>query len=129
MGSHCGGAFSGKDPSKVDRSASYAARHIAKNLVAAGLAAECELQIAYAIGEKDPVSVMVDSFGTGKLSDEKLTRVVRETFDLTPKGIIERLKLRRGIYRKTAAYGHFGRDEKDFTWEHTDFVDELKRRA
>ncbi|HXV13028.1 MAG TPA: methionine adenosyltransferase [Candidatus Krumholzibacteria bacterium] len=129
MGSHGGGAFSGKDPSKVDRSASYAARHIAKNLVAAGLAEECELQIAYAIGEKDPVSVMVDSFGTGKLSDEKLTGIVRETFDLTPKGIIERLKLRRGIYRKTAAYGHFGRDDKEFTWEHTDFVDELKRRA
>jgi S-adenosylmethionine synthetase len=129
MGSHGGGAFSGKDPSKVDRSASYAARHIAKNLVAAGLADECELQIAYAIGEKDPVSVMVDSFGTGKLSDDKLTGIVRDTFDLTPNGIIERLKLRRGIYRKTAAYGHFGRDEKDFTWEHTDFVDQLKRRA
>jgi len=129
MGSHGGGAFSGKDPSKVDRSASYAARHIAKNLVAAGLADECELQIAYAIGEKDPVSVSVDSFGTGKLSDEKLTGIVRDTFDLTPNGIIERLKLRRGIYRKTAAYGHFGRDDKDFTWEHTDFVDQLKRRA
>jgi S-adenosylmethionine synthetase len=129
MGSHGGGAFSGKDPSKVDRSASYAARHIAKNLVAAGLADECELQIAYAIGEKEPVSVMVDSFGTGKLSDEKLTGIVRDTFDLTPNGIIERLNLRRGIYRKTAAYGHFGRDEKDFTWEHTDFVEELKRRA
>jgi S-adenosylmethionine synthetase len=129
MGSHGGGAFSGKDPSKVDRSASYAARHIAKNLVAAGLADECEIQIAYAIGEKEPVSVMVDSFGSGKLSDEKLTSIVRDTFDLTPNGIIERLKLRRGIYRKTAAYGHFGRDEKDFTWEHTDFVDELKRRA
>ena len=129
MGSHGGGAFSGKDPSKVDRSASYAARHIAKNVVAAGLADECEIQIAYAIGEKDPVSVMVDSFGTGKLSDEKLTSIVRDIFDLTPNGIIERLKLRRGIYRKTAAYGHFGRDEKDFTWEHTDFVEELKRRA
>lgn len=129
MGSHGGGAFSGKDPSKVDRSASYAARHIAKNLVAAGLAEECEIQIAYAIGEKDPVSVMVDSFGSGKLSDDKLTRIVRDTFDLTPNGIIERLKLRRGIYRKTAAYGHFGRDEKDFTWEHVDFVDKLKSRA
>ena len=129
MGSHGGGAFSGKDPSKVDRSASYAARHIAKNLVAAGLADECEIQIAYAIGEREPVSVMVDSFGSGKLSDEKLTSIVRDIFDLTPKGIIERLKLRRGIYRKTAAYGHFGRDEKDFTWEHTDFVDELRKRA
>jgi S-adenosylmethionine synthetase len=130
MGSHGGGAFSGKDPSKVDRSASYAARHIAKNLVAAGLADQCELQIAYAIGEKDPVSVMVDAFGTGKLSNEKLTKIVRDTFDLTPRGIIERLNLRRGgVYRKTAAYGHFGRDDKDFTWEFTDHVDELKRRA
>jgi S-adenosylmethionine synthetase len=129
MGSHGGGAFSGKDPSKVDRSASYAARHIAKNLVAAGLADECELQIAYAIGERDPVSVMVDTFGSGKVDDEKLTNIVRDTFDLTPKGIIERLKLRRGIYRKTAAYGHFGREEKDFTWEHTDFVEQLKRRV
>ena len=106
----------------------YAARHIAKNLVAAGLADECELQVAYAIGEKDPVSVMVDTFGTSKMPDEKLTKIVRDTFDLTPNGIIERLKLRRGIYRKTAAYGHFGRDEKDFTWEHTDFVDELRKR-
>jgi len=129
MGSHGGGAFSGKDPSKVDRSASYAARHIAKNLVAAKLADECEIQIAYAIGEKDPVSVMVDSFGTGKQSDDKLTTIVRDTFDLTPNGIIERLKLRRGIYRKTAAYGHFGRDDKDFTWEHSAFADELRRRA
>ncbi len=129
MGSHGGGAFSGKDPSKVDRSASYAARHIAKNLVAAGLADECELQVAYAIGEKDPVSVMVDTFGTGKKPDDTLTSIVRDTFDLTPNGIIERLNLRRGIYRKTAAYGHFGREEKDFTWEHTDFVDALRKRA
>jgi S-adenosylmethionine synthetase len=129
MGSHGGGAFSGKDPSKVDRSASYAARHIAKNIVAAGLADECEIQVAYAIGEAQPVSVMVDSFGSGKIADDKLTKIVRDTFDLTPKGIIERLKLRRGIYRKTAAYGHFGRDDKDFTWEHTDFAEELKRRA
>jgi S-adenosylmethionine synthetase len=129
MGRHGGGAFSGKDPSKVDRSASYAARHIAKNIVAAGLADECEIQVAYAIGEAEPVSVMVDSFGSGKIADDKLTRIVRDTFDLTPKGIIERLKLRRGIYRKTAAYGHFGRDDKDFTWEHTDHVDDLKRRA
>jgi S-adenosylmethionine synthetase len=129
MGSHGGGAFSGKDPSKVDRSASYAARHIAKNIVAAELAEECEIQIAYAIGEKEPVSVMVDTFGTGKIGDEKLTKIVRDVFDLTPKGIIERLKLRRGIYRKTAAYGHFGREDKDFTWEHIDFVDELRKRA
>ena len=129
MGSHGGGAFSGKDPSKVDRSASYAARHIAKNIVAAELAHECEIQIAYAIGEKEPVSVMVDTFGTGTVGDEKLTAIVRDVFDLTPRGIIERLKLRRGIYRKTAAYGHFGREEKDFTWEHTDYVDELRKRA
>jgi S-adenosylmethionine synthetase len=129
MGSHGGGAFSGKDPSKVDRSASYAARHIAKNVVAAGLADECEIQIAYAIGEKDPVSVMVDSFGSGKISDDKLTKIVRDAFDLTPKGIIERLKLRRGIYRKTAAYGHFGREDQDFTWELVDYAEDLKRRA
>jgi S-adenosylmethionine synthetase len=126
MGSHGGGAFSGKDPSKVDRSASYAARHIAKNIVAAGLADTCEIQIAYAIGEKEPVSVMVETFGTGKVDDEKLTRIVRDTFDLTPKGIIERLQLRRGVYRKTAAYGHFGREDADFTWEHTDYVEKLK---
>ncbi|MDH4038408.1 MAG: methionine adenosyltransferase domain-containing protein, partial [Candidatus Krumholzibacteria bacterium] len=93
------------------------------------LAGECEIQIAYAIGEKEPVSVMVDTFGTGKIDDEKLTRIVRDAFDLTPKGIIERLKLRRGIYRKTAAYGHFGREDKDFTWEHVDFVEELRKRA
>jgi S-adenosylmethionine synthetase len=129
MGSHGGGAFSGKDPSKVDRSASYAARHIAKNIVAAEMASECEIQLAYAIGEKEPVSVMVDTFGTGKVGDEKLTRIVRDVFDLTPRGIIDRLKLRRGIYRKTAAYGHFGREDKDFTWEHIDFVDELRKRA
>jgi len=129
MGRHGGGAFSGKDPSKVDRSACYAARHIAKNVVASGLADECEIQVAYAIGEKDPVSVMVDSFGTGKIADDKLTRIVRDTFDLTPRGIIERLKLRRGVYRKTAAYGHFGREDKDFTWELSDFADELKRKA
>jgi S-adenosylmethionine synthetase len=129
MGSHGGGAFSGKDPSKVDRSASYAARHIAKNIVAADLADECEIQIAYAIGEKEPVSVMVNTFGTGKLDNGKITEIVRDTFDLTPAGIIERLQLRRGIYRKTAAYGHFGREDKDFTWEKTDFVEELKKKA
>jgi len=129
MGSHGGGAFSGKDPSKVDRSASYAARHIAKNIVAADLADECEIQIAYAIGEKEPVSVMVNSFGTGNLENGKITKIVRDTFDLTPTGIIERLQLRRGIYRKTAAYGHFGREDKDFTWEKTDFAEELKKKA
>jgi S-adenosylmethionine synthetase len=129
VGSHGGGAFSGKDPSKVDRSASYAARHIAKNIVAAGLADNCEIQLAYAIGEKEPVSIMVDTFGTGKVGDPDLTRIVRETFDLTPTGIIDRLKLRRPTYRKTAAYGHFGREDEDFTWELTDYVDQLKRLA
>lgn len=128
MGSHGGGAFSGKDPSKVDRSASYAARHIAKNIVAAELASQCEIQIAYAIGKKEPVSVMVDTRGTGKVRDDLLTAVVRELFDLTPKGIIERLNLRRGIFRKTAAYGHFGREDKDFTWEYTDFTEQLKSK-
>jgi len=126
VGSHGGGAFSGKDPSKVDRSGSYAARHIAKNIVAAGLADACEIQIAYAIGEPEPVSVMVDTLGTGKVSEDELTRVVRDTFDLTPTGIIERLKLRQPIYRNTAAYGHFGREEEGFTWEHRDYVDKLK---
>ncbi|MCC6651920.1 MAG: methionine adenosyltransferase, partial [Candidatus Eisenbacteria bacterium] len=109
MGRHGGGAFSGKDPSKVDRSACYAARYVAKNLVASGLCDRCEVQVAYAIGVAEPVSVMVDSFGTGKVSDDKLTSLVRKHFDLTPKGIIETLKLRRPIYRQTAAYGHFGR--------------------
>jgi S-adenosylmethionine synthetase len=126
MGSHGGGAFSGKDPSKVDRSASYAARHIAKNLIAAGLAERCEIQIAYAIGEKEPVSVMVDTMGTGNVADDKITSIVRETFDLTPKGIIDRLNLRRGIFRQTAAYGHFGREGNGFTWEKTDLVDQIK---
>jgi S-adenosylmethionine synthetase len=127
--SHGGGAFSGKDPTKVDRSASYAARHVAKNIVGAGLAEECSVQVAYAIGVAEPVSIMVDTFGTGKVADEKLTKLVRELFDLTPRGIIDRLKLRRGIYRKTAAYGHFGRTEPDFTWELLDMVDALRSRA
>ncbi len=127
VGSHGGGAFSGKDPSKVDRSASYAARHIAKNVVAAELATNCEIQIAYAIGEREPVSVMVDTFGTGKIEDTKLTEVIRKIFDLTPDGIIDRLHLRRPIYRQTAAYGHFGREEQDFTWEKRDFIDKLKK--
>lgn len=126
FGSHGGGAFSGKDPTKVDRSASYAARHVAKNIVAADLADECEVQLAYAIGTVDPLSVMIDTFGTGKVSDEKLMKLVRDVFDLTPSGIIDRLNLARGIYRKTAAYGHFGREDEDFTWEKLDYVDKLR---
>jgi len=118
MGRHGGGAFSGKDPSKVERSGCYAARWVAKNVVASGLCDRCEVQVAYAIGVAEPVSVMVDSFGTGKVSDDKLTALVRKHFDLTPRGIIDALKLRRPIYRKTAAYGHFGRG--DFSWEQTD---------
>ena len=126
-GSHGGGAFSGKDPSKVDRSASYMARYIAKNIVAAKLARECEVQLSYAIGVAEPVSVLVRTFGTGKLDDEKLNNLVREKFPLTPAGIIEHLKLKRPIYKKTAAYGHFGRELPEFTWEKTDKVDELKK--
>ena len=129
VGSHGGGAFSGKDPSKVDRSASYAVRHIAKNIVAADLADNCEIQVAYAIGEKEPVSIMIDTFGTGKMSDIELTKLVRDVFDLTPAGIIERLDLRRPTYRKTAVYGHFGREDQGFTWELTDYVDTLKSRT
>jgi S-adenosylmethionine synthetase len=120
VGSHGGGAFSGKDPTKVDRSASYGARYVAKNLVASGLCDRVEVQLAYAIGVSEPVSIMVDSNGTGKVSDKKLTDLVRSHFDLTPKGLIDGLKLRRPIYRKTAAYGHFGRNEPGFTWERTD---------
>jgi len=129
FGSHGGGAFSGKDPTKVDRSGSYAARHVAKNIVAAGLADECEVQVAYAIGVAEPVSVMVDTFGTGKIGDEKLTSIVRDVFDLTPRGIIERMNLLRGIYRKTAAYGHFGREEEEFAWEKTDYIDKLRSKV
>jgi S-adenosylmethionine synthetase len=127
--SHGGGAFSGKDPTKVDRSASYAARHVAKNIVGAGLAEECSVQLAYVIGEAEPVSVMVDTFGTGQISDEKLTKLVRDLFDLTPRGIMDRLNLRRGIYRKTAVYGHFGRTDPEFTWELLDMVDALKSKT
>ncbi len=126
VGSHGGGAFSGKDPTKVDRSASYMARHIAKNIVAAGLADAVELQIAYAIGIADPVSIMVDTDGTGKVEESKIVTAVREVFPLTPKGIIEYLDLRRPIFKKTAAYGHFGRQEPEFTWEKTDKVEALK---
>jgi S-adenosylmethionine synthetase len=129
MGRHGGGAFSGKDPTKVDRSAAYMARYIAKNIVAAGLAERCEVQLAYAIGVAEPVSVLVDTFGTGKVTPEKLQELVRANFQLTPRGIIESLKLRRPIYRKTAAYGHFGRDDKDFTWEATDKAKALREQA
>ena len=127
--SHGGGAFSGKDPTKVDRSAAYMARHIAKNVVAAGVADSCEIQLAYAIGVADPVSVLVNTHGTGKIADEKLSQIVREVFPLTPKGIIEALDLRRPIYRKTAAGGHFGRNDPDFTWEKIDKIAELKKRC
>lgn len=128
-GRHGGGAFSGKDPTKVDRSAAYMARHIAKNVVAAGLADRCELQLAYAIGVSDPVSVHVDTEGTGRLEDEKICRLVRDLFPLTPSGIIKYLDLRRPIYRKTAAGGHFGRSEPEFTWERTDKAAELAEAA
>ncbi len=128
-GRHGGGAFSGKDPTKVDRSAAYVARYIAKNIVAAGLADRCEVQLAYAIGVADPVSVLVDTFGTGKLTAKQLTELVRKNFALTPKGIIESLNLRRPIYRQTAAYGHFGRNEPDFTWEATDKAAALAEQA
>jgi S-adenosylmethionine synthetase len=126
MGRHGGGAFSGKDPSKVDRSACYVARYIAKNIVASGLASKCEVQLAYAIGVPDPVSIMVDTFHTGKISEEKIEKQVSEIFDTTPLGIIETLKLKRPIYKKTAAYGHFGRNEPDFTWEKVDKSDLFK---
>ena len=129
MGRHGGGAFSGKDPTKVDRSASYAARHVAKNIVAAGLASRCEIQLAYAIGVAKPVSVGVDTFGTGKIEDEKIVKLILKHFDLRPAAIIQKLNLRRPIYRKTAAYGHFGREDADFTWERTDKAELLKREA
>ncbi|MBO5610444.1 MAG: methionine adenosyltransferase [Eubacterium sp.] len=122
---HGGGAFSGKDPTKVDRSASYAARYVAKNIVAAGLADKCEIQLSYAIGVAKPTSIMVDTFGTGKISDEKITEIVRENFDLRPAGIIKMLDLRRPIYKQTAAYGHFGRTDIDVPWEHTDMAEKL----
>ncbi|MBI4152330.1 methionine adenosyltransferase [Candidatus Woesearchaeota archaeon] len=128
-GRHGGGAFSGKDPSKVDRSACYMARYVAKNLVAAGLADKCEVQVAYAIGVAKPVSVLVDTFGTAQIPEEKISELVQKHFDLTPKGIINTLNLRRPIYRKTAAYGHFGRNDPDFTWEKTDKAEVLKQEA
>ena len=129
MGRHGGGAFSGKDPTKVDRSACYMARYIAKNIVAAGLADRCETQLAYAIGVADPVSVMVDCFGTGKIDDVRLSQIVRDIFALTPKGIIETLDLRRPVFYDTAAYGHFGRSGDGFTWERTDKAAELEQAA
>jgi len=127
MARHGGGCFSGKDPSKVDRSAAYAARYVAKNIVASGLAERCEIQLSYAIGLAEPTSISVDTFGTGKIHDYQIVKLIREHFDLTPVGIIEMLDLLRPIYRQTASYGHFGREEKDFTWEKTDRADALRR--
>ncbi|MFA5070026.1 MAG: methionine adenosyltransferase [Patescibacteria group bacterium] len=128
-GRHGGGCFSGKDPSKVDRSASYMARYVAKNVVAAGLADKCEVQLAYVIGYYQPISVYVDTFGTGKIPETKIEKLIRKNFDLSPAGIIKKLNLRRPIYHKTAAYGHFGRSDKDFTWEKTDMINILKKEA
>lgn len=129
MGRHGGGAFSGKDPTKVDRSAAYAARYVAKNIVAAGLATRVEVQLAYAIGVARPVSILIDTFGTGKISEEKISQLVSKNFDLRPAAIIKMLDLRRPIYRKTAAYGHFGRNDADFTWERLDMADTLRKEA
>ena len=127
MARHGGGAFSGKDCTKVDRSAAYAARYVAKNIVATGLADKCEIQLSYAIGVAVPTSVRVDTFNTGKLSDEKLVEIVRDNFDLRPAGIIKMLDLRRPIYKQTAAYGHFGRNDLDLPWEKTDKANDLKK--
>lgn len=126
---HGGGAFSGKDPTKVDRSAAYACRYVAKNIVAAGLATQCQIQVSYAIGVAEPTSISIDTFGTGKLNEADLIRLVKEHFDLRPKGIIQMLDLQRPIYSKSAAYGHFGREEPEFTWEHTDKAETLRRAA
>ena len=126
--SHGGGAFSGKDPTKVDRSGAYAARYVAKNLVAAGLARKCELEIAYAIGVAEPVSILDNTYGTGVYSDERIADIVRQEFDLRPAAIIRDLDLRRPIYKQTAAYGHFGRPDLDLPWEKTDKVDQLRRK-
>ena len=127
MARHGGGAFSGKDPSKVDRSAAYAVRYVAKNIVAAGLASKCEIQVSYAIGVAEPTSINLDTFGTGKIPETDIEKVVRENFDLRPKGLIDMLNLKRPIYRKTAAYGHFGRNDEDFTWEKTDKAETLAK--
>ena len=126
---HGGGAFSGKDPSKVDRSAAYACRYVAKNIVAAGLADRCEIQVSYAIGVAEPTSISVHTFGTGKISEDSLTRLIRENFDLRPYGILQMLDLIRPIYTPTAAYGHFGREDIDLTWEHTDKAEDLATEA
>jgi S-adenosylmethionine synthetase len=129
VGSHGGGCFSGKDPTKVDRSGAYVSRYIAKNIVAAGIAERVEVQLAYAIGVPEPVSILIDTFGTGKVGEEKIVKLVRGNFDLTPKGIIDHLRLRRPIYRKTAVYGHFGKNDPDFTWEQTDKAEVLRDQA
>jgi S-adenosylmethionine synthetase len=129
VGSHGGGCFSGKDPTKVDRSGAYISRYIAKNIVAAGIAERVEVQLAYAIGVPEPVSILIDAFGTGKVEEEKIVKLVRNNFDLTPKGIIDHLRLRRPIYKKTAAYGHFGKTDPDFTWEQADKAATLKKEA
>ena len=129
VGRHGGGAFSGKDPTKVDRSGAYMARYVAKNIVASGLADKCEVQLSYSIGIAEPTSVNIETFETNKIPEQKIAELVKKHFKLTPKGIIDHLKLRRPIYRKTAAYGHFGRDDKDFTWEHTDMAQILRREG
>lgn len=129
QGSHGGGCFSGKDPSKVDRSGSYMARYVAKNIVAAGLAEKCEVQVAYCIGVAEPVSLMIDTFGTGKIPPDRIAEIVRDTFSFKPANMISHLKLLRPIFKKTACYGHFGRNDPDFTWEHTDKADELREKA
>ena len=129
MGRHGGGAFSGKDPTKVDRSACYMARYIAKNIVAAGLATKCEVQLAYAIGVAQPVSIMLDTYRTNTVSDDKIVELIRENFEMTPGGIIKSLNLRRPIYKQTAAYGHFGRNNKEFTWERTDKAEQMRKGA
>ena len=129
VGSHGGGCFSGKDPTKVDRSGAYVSRYIAKNIVASGIADRVEVQLAYAIGIPEPVSILVDTFETGKIAEDKIVKLIRKNFNLTPKGIIEHLNLRRPIFKKTAAYGHFGKNDPDFTWEKTDKADALKKEA
>jgi len=129
MARHGGGAFSGKDPSKVDRSAAYAARYVAKNIVAAGIAERCEVQVSYAIGVAEPTSISIDTFGTGAIADERIIALIRDHFDLRPKGLIEMLDLLKPIYKPTAAYGHFGREDLDLSWERTDKADALKADA
>ncbi|MDP2156798.1 MAG: methionine adenosyltransferase domain-containing protein, partial [Nitrospirota bacterium] len=129
VGSHGGGAFSGKDPTKVDRSGAYIARYIAKNIVAAGIADRVEVQLAYAIGVPEPVSILVDTHETGRIEEKEIAKLIRNNFNLTPKGIIDHLQLRRPIYKKTAAYGHFGKTDPDFTWENTDKAETLKKEA